>query len=232
MATATPSESVSARPSTEDWFFVGLVSSFPDITSHVSGKPYYKLAWPHPCSKAAPVPAHQDTTAASNTEAPKQDQPQQQTTPGCRVFHPRPAPAPAEEISIDAAPGEDAWAMREQVVVFRYEGKFHAVDHACPHRTFSMAWGRPFDIEDAARGGKVVGRAIRCGGHGYAFELSTGGGDRGGYELGVWEVEVRSGRSASVVGNGVGGVVLGGEEGEEDEHEAKEVWVRRKKKEA
>lgn len=204
----------------DDWFFAGLASSYPNITSRASREPYFKLAWPQPCGRAAPAAKAAGAAAADRSGE------NQQLAPGCRVFHPRPsaAAATAEEVGIDVAPGEDAWAMREQVVVFRYEGAFHAVDHACPHRAYSLAWGRPFDIEDAARGA-VVGRGIRCRGHGYAFELSTGAGDRGGYGLGVWEVEVRPYRGEGEGGGVVGGVVLGGEADEE-----MEVWVRRRRR--
>lgn len=139
---------------------------------------------------------------------------------------------------MDSAVGEDAWVMKEQVMVFRYKDKFHAVDHACPHRTYSMSWAQPFDIEDAGRG-VVLGTGIRCRGHGYAFELSTGIGDRGDYRLGVWEVELRRRtrrrRSmspsstvslvSSVVGIDGGG---GGPEGDA-EGEDEEIWVRRRR---
>lgn len=130
---------------------------------------------------------------------------------------------------MDAAVGEDAWLMREQVLVFQYKGTFHAVDHACPHRTYSLSWGQPFDIEDA---GRVLGVGIRCRGHGYAFELSTGCGDRGGYRLGVWEADLRepvaSSSSTPALDDGTNGQVpprtaaphLGD----------KEVWVRRRKR--
>lgn len=185
----------------DDWFYVGPASSFPNITAATSSEPYFKLAWPQSCS----------TNGSSPTPAAK--------IPGCKVFHPKAKSTGAVEIDIEDAPGEDGWAMREQVVVFQYEGTFRAVDHACPHRAWSMAWGRPFDIEDS---GKVVGQGMRCRGHGYAFELSTGEGDRGSYKLGVWEVEVRS--TAAPAG---GGVVLG--EGEGDGKGEREVWVRRRK---
>lgn len=207
MATTTP-VSVPQDLGDAEWFSVGLASSYPNITASTSSEPYFKLAWPQPC--------------------PKDPSPEQKTA-GCRIFHPKPttatssSPSPtvtAEEISVDAAPGEDAWFMREQVVVFRYEGRFHAVDHACPHRAWSLAWSQPFDIEDA---GRVVGRGLRCRGHGYAFELTTGAGDRGSYQLGIWEVELRP-----CAGKVEGGVVVGGGDGEEEEE--REVWVRRKAK--
>lgn len=184
-----------AAPQGDEWFFAGLASSFPNITD--SSEKYFKLAWPQNCA-----------SSASSSDVAK--------TPGCKVFHPK-TPSTAEEIDIDAAVGEDAWLMREQVLVFQYKGTFHAVDHACPHRAYSLSWGQPFDIEDA---GRVIGRGIRCKGHSYAFELSTGIGDRGQYRLGVWEVELRP---CEERGFGAEAIVEGGRE------LGKEVWVRRKR---
>lgn len=183
----------------DEWFFAGLASSFPDITD--SNEKYFKLAWPQPCN--APQ-------APSSDEAAK--------VPGCKVFHPITTPSTAKEIDMDTAVGEDAWVMREQVLVFQYKGKFHAVDHACPHRAYSLSWGQPFDIEDA---GKVVGQGIRCKGHSYAFELSTGIGDRGNYKLGIWDVELRPSLEEGDAGEAF-------DKGKEDL--GREVWVRRKRK--
>ncbi|KAH8756713.1 hypothetical protein F5883DRAFT_569101 [Diaporthe sp. PMI_573] len=209
---APPSSSPTANPSRpdDDWFFAGLASSFPNITD--SSEPYFKLVWPQPCKAAS---GFADTTTK---------------VPGCKIFHPKAAPSPAdtkgaeatvEQIDTDAAAGEDAWLMKEQVLVFRYKGRFHAVDHACPHRAYSMSWGFPFDIEDASTG-RALGHAIRCRGHSFAFELTTGAGDRGGYQLGVWDVELRP--VAGVVA--FGGRVGGGEDVEEE----REVWVRRRRR--
>lgn len=223
---------VSSRPSGE-WFFAGLASSFPNITASTSREPYFKLAWPQPC---------------------KAGDPSQAQAPGCKVFHPKPSqthpsssvppPPPAsppplspmavEEVDIDAAPGEDAWRMREQVVVFQYEGTFHAVDHACPHRAYSLSSGQPFDIEDA---GRVVGQAIRCKGHSFAFELSTGIGDRGEYRLGVWDVALRHCRENSEAKADARSVELVDDRGETSRAGQvevgrgtgeREVWVRRR----
>ncbi|KAL1862554.1 hypothetical protein Daus18300_008513 [Diaporthe australafricana] len=213
--TSPPTPSTSprqARPG-DYWFFAGLASSFPNITN--SSEPYFKLVWPQPCKAAGT----DDTTTISNK------------VPGCKIFHPKATnqgPHTAakittvEQIATDAAAGEDAWLMKEQVLVFRYKGVFHAVDHACPHRSYSLSWGVPFDIEDA--GGRTLGQGIRCRGHSFAFELTTGAGDRGSYQLGVWEIELRPAAGAvAVVADGVG--VGGGEDVEE-----REVWVRRKQR--
>lgn len=187
----------------DEWFFAGLTSSFPNITD--ANEKYFKLAWPQPCNNTPPQ--------ASSSEAAVK-------VPGCKVFHPMtttPSTA-ANEIDMDTAVGEDAWVMREQVLVFQYKGKFHAVDHACPHRAYSLSWGQPFDIEDA---GKIVGQGIRCKGHSYAFELSTGIGDRGDYRLGIWDVELRPSVEERDAGEAL-------EEGKKDL--GREVWVRRKRK--
>lgn len=209
----TMASSPSPHPSRpgDDWFFAGLASSFPNITN--SSEPYFKLVWPQPCK----------SRGSGDTVTTK--------VPACKIFHPKAttsqqpaatAPSAAactvEEIDADAAAGEDAWLMKEQVLVFRYKGKFHAVDHACPHRAYSLSWGVPFDIEDA--GGRTLGQAIRCRGHSFAFELTTGAGDRGGYQLGVWDVELRP----------VAGVVAGEDVSGDDEEEEREVWVRRRKR--
>lgn len=207
-APGSPLSPPASRPG-DDWFFAGLASSFPNITN--SSEPYFKLVWPQPC-KAAAGPLGATTTTK---------------VPGCKIFHPKASTTSttrhsAEEIPADAAAGEDAWLMKEQVLVFRYKGIFHAVDHACPHRSYSLSWGVPFDIEDA--GGRVLGRGIRCRGHSFAFELTTGAGDRGGYRLGVWDVELRPAAGVVAVGTGVSGGDVGGEE-------EREVWVRRRRTE-
>lgn len=218
--TAPPTSSTSprqVRPG-DDWFFAGLASSFPNITN--SSEPYFKLVWPQPCKTAGP-----DGTTPTSKEVP-----------GCKIFHPKatnqlPNTAAAaaktttvEQIATDAAAGEDAWLMKEQVLVFRYKDVFHAVEHACPHRSYSLSWGVPFDIEDA--GGRTLGQGIRCRGHSFAFELTTGAGDRGGYQLGVWEVDLRPAAGVVAVAADGGGVGGGGGSGEDVDE--REVWVRRK----
>lgn len=207
---------VTSRAS-EDWFFAGLSSSFPNITD--SSEPYFKLVWPQPCRTGA-------AGAPDPTHTPK--------VPACKIFHPRAATgdspetsATAEQIDTDAAAGEDAWLMKEQVLVFRYKGRFHAVDHACPHRAYSLSWGVPFDIEDSGSG-RILGHAIRCRGHSFAFELTTGAGDRGGYQLGVWDVQLRPVSGFVAIQDGVGGGA--GKIDEVEEEEEREVWVRSRRR--
>jgi nitrite reductase/ring-hydroxylating ferredoxin subunit len=78
----------------------------------------------------------------------------------------------------------------------------------CPHQSFPLSRGTPFDIEDF---GLVLSAGLHCPKHGWSFDLFRGNADRGGYRLKVWEVQLR----------GVG----------EDEGDGEgEVWVRRKQR--
>ncbi|KAJ6786583.1 hypothetical protein PWT90_11051 [Aphanocladium album] len=132
--------------------------------------------------------------------------------PGCRiVVVPKADPAKASGIAIPAgavtspSEGED---LKDQVVVFRYRDKVHAVDHAppctniglsrltvshlplqqCPHNAYPLSNGTPFDIEDF---GVVLSAGLTCPKHGWSFDLFTGQSDRGLYKLPVWEVQLR-----------------------------------------
>lgn len=53
--------------------------------------------------------------------------------PGCRVFHvPRGDSAQAAEVAVDEwKDAERAGDTRDQVMVFRYNGRFVAVNHVC-----------------------------------------------------------------------------------------------------
>ncbi|KAB8235713.1 uncharacterized protein BDW43DRAFT_309047 [Aspergillus alliaceus] len=55
--------------------------------------------------------------------------------------------------------------LKDQVLVLKYKGKIHAIDHQCPHSSFPLSQGSLFDIEDFA--------------------------DCGNYKLKVWEVPLR-----------------------------------------
>ncbi|SMY25104.1 unnamed protein product [Zymoseptoria tritici ST99CH_1A5] len=79
-------------------------------------------------------------------------------------------------------------ASEPQLLVFRYRSKIHAIDHSCPHQSFPLSDGSIYDIEDF---GIVLSAGIACPKHGWTFDLFTGESDRGGYKLGVWDVEVR-----------------------------------------
>ncbi|KAF2153108.1 hypothetical protein K461DRAFT_320816 [Myriangium duriaei CBS 260.36] len=165
----------------EAWFSVGLVSSFPDITESESDA----LSDTRPC--------------------------RQERTQGCKVFKvPREDATLAGQVA--ASDIEDvaftAQELRDQVLVFQYKGKIHAINNECPHSSYPLSEGAPFDIEDF---GVVLSAGITCIKHGWSFDLFSGQGDRG-YKLKLWETELRA-----VPGRAV-------------DDEEREVWVRRKQK--
>ncbi|AEO64588.1 uncharacterized protein THITE_2086081 [Thermothielavioides terrestris NRRL 8126] len=169
-----------SRPRADQaWFSAGPASSYPDLSP---GGESAALSDPRPCGADA--------------------------VPGCKVFSvPKGDVAAASEVSLsEVYEGAD---LRDQVVVFQYRGKFHAIDHQCPHSSFPLSRGTPFDIEDF---GIVLSAGITCPKHGWSFDLFSGMGDRGTYKLKTWEVELRPAKGAS--GDG----------------QEKEVWVRRKQR--
>ncbi|KHO01512.1 Rieske [2Fe-2S] iron-sulfur domain protein [Metarhizium album ARSEF 1941] len=181
-----------SRPDT-GWIPVGAASSFPNL-----GPDAPSLIQQRPCHDARPAPA-----------------------PGCKVFHvPRDhQPSRASEIHVSReglpspATGDE---LVDQVLVFRYRGKFHAVDHCCPHQSYPLSNGSPFDIEDF---GVVLSAGLACPKHGWSFDLFTGTADRAAYKLAVWEVQLRDKDGVQVVDSKGDGDV-----GARDET----VWVRRK----
>ncbi|OQE13541.1 hypothetical protein PENFLA_c046G06209 [Penicillium flavigenum] len=88
---------------------------------------------------------------------------------------------PVEDIDL---PGE----LKDQVLVFKYKGKYHAIDHQCPHSSFPLSRGNLFDIEDF---GIVLSAGLTCPKHGWSFDIFSGRADRGNYTLKVWEVQLR-----------------------------------------
>ncbi|KFY26715.1 hypothetical protein V493_03916 [Pseudogymnoascus sp. VKM F-4281 (FW-2241)] len=78
--------------------------------------------------------------------------------------------------------------LKSQILVFQYKGKFHAIDHQCPHSSFPLSQGTLFDIEDF---GVVLSAGLTCPKHEWSFDLFTGTGDRGNYRLKIWEVQLR-----------------------------------------
>ncbi|KUI67722.1 Rieske domain-containing protein [Cytospora mali] len=171
------------------WFHVGLTSSFPNITAE-DGE---SIAHMRPCGN-------------DNAESP-----------GCKVFYvPKEDSTRASEVTLDdsGAPPE-AGGLRDQVLVFQYKETFHAINHECPHSSYPLSNGAPFDIEDF---GIVWSSGVTCPKHGWSFDLSSGKGDRGTFKLQVWEVQLRP---------VAGSAAKSGEEGEQEE---KEVWVRRKQR--
>ncbi|KAF9871082.1 rieske domain-containing protein [Colletotrichum karsti] len=175
------------------WFSAGLASSFPDLGS--------------------------DDGNLSDLRFCATD-----LKPGCKVFHaPKtngPAPQSAEvDLSPDCVESAEMEAdLKDQVMVFRFKGKFHAIDHKCPHSSYPLSQGVPFDIEDF---GIVLSAGITCPKHSWSFDLFSGMSDRARYKLGVWEVQLR---------DAVGSEALVSiEEGTSDGPD-KEVWVRRKQR--
>ena len=75
----------------------------------------------------------------------------------------------------------------------------------------------PFDIEDF---GVVLSAGLTCPKHMWSFDLFTGKSDRGGYKLGVWEVQVCDEKGERVLENKASAAQDGG----------CTVWVRRKQR--
>ncbi|KAK4543043.1 hypothetical protein LTR36_005820 [Oleoguttula mirabilis] len=146
------------------WFFAGLASAFPNI---------------------APSSADTSSTSGSKTKIRDTSDASADIPPPCKIFRPSPA---AVELTADEAQG--LIGLEPQVLIFRYRNKIHAIDHACPHRTYPLSRGALYDIEDF---GIVLSAGITCPKHGWAFDINTGQSDRGTYRLGVWEVEARAG---------------------------------------
>lgn len=150
-----------------------------------------------------------------------------QVTASCKAFN---IPKTSTNSSESPAPVDlnDTGDLKEQVLVFKYNGKIHAIDHVsklpdritqaklttsslqqCPHQAFPLSKGSIFDIEDF---GITLSAGITCPQHGWAFDLFTGMSDRNRYKLKVWEVELRDAKPS---------------DGASDK-EDKTVWVRRK----
>ena len=150
---------------------------------------------------------------------------------GCKVFL---APekgdraGQATQLSDDPKAQLDASLRKgDQVLVFQYKGRFHAIDNVslpilqwkhekdlslcankkCPHSSYPLSNGTPFDIEDF---GIALSAGISCPKHGWTFDLFSGQADRGTYKLKLWEVQVRD--------------CAGGED------VVKEIWIRRKQR--
>jgi nitrite reductase/ring-hydroxylating ferredoxin subunit len=86
----------------------------------------------------------------------------------------------------------------------------------CPHSSYPLSRGVPFDIEDF---GIRLSAGIRCPKHDWSFDLIRGIGDRGTYRLTVWEVQIRPATKESTSQS----------DGSSSENES-EVWVRRKQR--
>lgn len=175
----------SSRPNSETWFCVGLASSFRDISESsatTNGK-----------SKI------NDTTGKTNGE--------NNDLAPCRIFESSKSLENPYEVNSDEAAA--SVGLKEQILIFRYRGKFHAVDHKCPHRSYALSRGTIHDIEDF---GIVLSAGITCPKHGWSFDIHTGESDRGPYQLPVHEVQLRKRPQEAPSGD--------------DKEAAEEVWVK------
>ncbi|KAL7920129.1 hypothetical protein ACQKWADRAFT_299437 [Trichoderma austrokoningii] len=168
-----------------EWFSVGLVSSFPDLGADDDNLTKYRTC---------------------NADL----------KPGCKVFLvPREDSLQSVEVAIredGTLQRSDMRGLKDQVLVFRYKGKFHAVDHKCPHSSYPLSQGTTFDIEDF---GIVFSAGLSCPKHGWSFDIFTGAADRGNYQLDIWETQLREIEQAEV-------------DASESSIADKKVWVRRR----
>ncbi|KAH9891541.1 hypothetical protein F4778DRAFT_752020, partial [Xylariomycetidae sp. FL2044] len=179
---------MTTRGGVDAWFFVGLASSFPDITE--SGR--RSLLEDVACKQRGSIP-------------------------GCKVYHvPKTDSSEAHAIEADVMIASDGTVLEEQVLVFQYKGKIHAIDNRCPHSSFPLSRGIPFDIEDF---GVALSAGVMCPKHGWSFDLFSGRADRGNYMLRRWDVQFRPSD----------GVLARREEGDVVEADV-EVWIRRRQR--
>ncbi|KAI1154777.1 hypothetical protein F4825DRAFT_410499 [Nemania diffusa] len=173
------------------WFFAGLTTSFPNLTE--SGADVLHEA--RPCVNG-------------------------ESAPGCKVFEIPPGDtSQTHQIEGEAMSSYHGIPLQNQVLIFQYRGKIHAVDNKCPHSSFPLANGTPFDIEDF---GIVLSAGITCPKHGWSFDLYTGRADRSNYILRTWEVQLRPRENRETE--------VGGDDSQKANKDAQEVWVRRKQR--
>ncbi|TFB00613.1 hypothetical protein CCMA1212_007506 [Trichoderma ghanense] len=184
-----------SSPLGAQWFPVGLASTFPDLGYDEDNLAKYR--------------------ACGGPEL----------RPGCKVFQvPRDDSSQSAEIDIredGTLQRSEMKGLKDQVLVFQYKGKFHAVDHKCPHSLYPLSQGIPFDIEDF---GIVFSAGLTCPKHGWSFDLFNGAADRGSYELGVWETQLREVKSSEEPPD------ANGEVSKSSNAVEKEVWVRRRRR--
>jgi hypothetical protein len=96
-----------SRAGTE-WFSVGLASSFPDVAPDETGM-VSESSDPRLCANRGPS-----------------------ARPGCKVFH-VPKTDTSQWTEVEVAADDLAQDLTDQVLVFQYRGKFHAVDHVSAH---------------------------------------------------------------------------------------------------
>ncbi|KAM3418427.1 hypothetical protein BST61_g4416 [Cercospora zeina] len=169
------------------WIYIGPASSIPNIT-----------------------PSEEDNNKHNNTNLsttqPSADPPTTETL-SCKILQ-LASPGSSTAILLPPETAQTTLGIQPQILAFQYRDTIHAIDHSCPHQNFPLSKASLYDIEDF---GIVLSAGIACPKHGWSFDVNTGQSDRGGYKLGIWEVEVRGGE------NGFGEV-------------EEEVWVRRKEK--
>jgi hypothetical protein len=91
-----------------EWFSVGVASSFPD---------------------AAPDVTQTGTELESESSDPRLcGNRGPDARPGCKVFH-VPKTDTSQRTEVEVAADDLAQDLTDQVLVFQYRGKFHAVDH-------------------------------------------------------------------------------------------------------
>jgi hypothetical protein len=86
-----------------EWFSVGLASSFPDIGLHVDE------------TESEPQPQLCGNHGAN-------------TKPGCKVFH-VPKTDSSQRIEVQVPADDTVQDLTDQVLVFQFRDKFHAIDH-------------------------------------------------------------------------------------------------------
>lgn len=92
------------RPPRPEWFSVGLTSSYPDIGQDPEDD--RNLAHPRPCKLGQ--------------------------KPGCKAFYAPTGEGTGTEVAVGQEALEDTVAgddLKDQVLVFQYKGKIHAIDH-------------------------------------------------------------------------------------------------------
>lgn len=146
--------------STSRWMFAGFASDFPNIESTDSN---IRLS-------------DSVLTPTSNTSSL------------CKVLQPS-TDTNAKSTLLTPTDAVTSVGLKEQILIFQYRGKFHAVDHQCPHRSFPLSRGTLYDIEDF---GIKLSVGLTCPKHGWAFDVHTGESDRGAYRLRIWDVEART----------------------------------------
>ncbi|CAK7562619.1 MAG: hypothetical protein SEPTF4163_000467 [Sporothrix epigloea] len=178
------------------WFNAGSATSYPDIQPMDADAVVAEvIATPRPCSSTMSVP-------------------------GCKIFQIKEdasgTVSAAEVLMQDIAQVEGTDTLKDQVLVFQYKGRFHAVDHKCPHMSYPLSNGTPFDIEDF---GIVLSAGLTCPKHGWSFDIFSGMSDRGNYRLRIWEVQLRDSKETTGTLAGARPELMG-----------KTVWVRKKQR--